>query len=390
MEEFFKHLGLTDWPFAVVPRREHCTFIADRITFKEDIEDLVRSLSRRDTSSIHVLWSWFGAGKTHSLYYLANEANRTSEQPILPPFPLRPVYTEFPKGTRNFVDLYRVFMANLEVNAVVEAFLEVSTSPHGPALQRELLVRTPDLEATLRTLELGTPQQQAAAIRWLRGDVLPISEFRAIGISRKIDSTQQAVETLSIVLQLLREAAVLRHRGGERVIWMIDEYQRIEKAGRRALDEIGTGFHSLFNANPTGLSLVFSFSGHPDSRNLPDWFSPELRDRIGTTKVLVLPPMQPSDSLVFVKDVLTHFRTPNAKVSSPYYPFTKSACEVIFDHLEKKKVELRPRTIIHAFNAVLESADSKIEKGVIQEISPEFALETLAEYATMSDEWGNH
>ena len=102
---FYQHLHLSQWPFAVVPRPEYCTFIAGRPQLKADIADLLRALSRRDTSSIHVLWSSFGAGKTHSLYYIASEARGACAKP--PAMDMVPIYTEFPEQVRGFVDLYR-------------------------------------------------------------------------------------------------------------------------------------------------------------------------------------------------------------------------------------------------------------------------------------------
>ena len=68
------HLCLQRWPFVVVPSPDLCDFIADREQFREDIEKLLRNLSRQSASSIHPIWSWFGAGKTHTLYYLSNRA----------------------------------------------------------------------------------------------------------------------------------------------------------------------------------------------------------------------------------------------------------------------------------------------------------------------------
>jgi len=72
MSESYGHLGLRRWPFPVVPQREHCTFIAAREHLRKDVDGLIDTLSRRDTSSIHLFWSWFGAGKTHTLFYVAN------------------------------------------------------------------------------------------------------------------------------------------------------------------------------------------------------------------------------------------------------------------------------------------------------------------------------
>jgi hypothetical protein len=80
MEYRFRHLGLTRWPFPVVPDLAFSTFMADRKQLKADIDDLLRVLCRRDTSSIHLLWAWFGAGKTHSLYYLVSCDNSSGLQ----------------------------------------------------------------------------------------------------------------------------------------------------------------------------------------------------------------------------------------------------------------------------------------------------------------------
>ena len=118
MDGFFRHLGLTAWPFSVVPRPEHCTFIAGRPALRDDIAALLRNLSRKDTSSIHMLWSWFGAGKTHSLFYLANEARRLAA--ASPPVTLTAVYTEFPKGLRSFMELYKSFASSLDPEFVTD------------------------------------------------------------------------------------------------------------------------------------------------------------------------------------------------------------------------------------------------------------------------------
>ena len=73
----FDHLCLRRWPFVVVPEPSLCNFMADREQFRADLEKLLRSLSRQNASSIHPIWSWFGAGKTHTLYYLSNRPRRT-------------------------------------------------------------------------------------------------------------------------------------------------------------------------------------------------------------------------------------------------------------------------------------------------------------------------
>jgi len=372
----FDHLGLTRWPFSIVPDREFCVFVADRKQLRSEILDMLANLSRRDSSSIQLFWAWFGAGKTHSLYYLAHKAAEITKQ--VSNNILHVVYSEFPKGARNFLDLYRSFVIGLDTEVLADAFLEVSTCKDADRLRKELMTASPDLSRALHVMVTGESQDQLIATRWLRADNLPISEFRKIGISQKISSTEEATRIMAALIDLLIVAARSIGRPGCRILWLLDEYQRIEKAGARGLDEINTGLHSTFNACPNGLSLFLSFSGKPQANSLPGWFSRELRDRIGRTKIMVLPPMLSEESLEFVKDVLTQFRAPGDEHSSPYFPFTEAACKAILEEIQKRD-ELKPRAIMHAFSAVLEEADRKIESGEIKVISREFANQVLSE-----------
>lgn len=379
----YYHLALTRWPFPVVPEREFCTFIADRQQLRSDAADLLITLSRRNTSSIHLFWAWFGAGKTHTLFYLANQAaaiSKQNSQNIL-----YTVYTEFPKAARSFLDLYRAFVTNLDVDVLIEASQEIYTCTDSDRLHREMMLASPDLANALQVMVTGKSQDQVTAMRWLRAESLPISEFRKAGISQKINSVEEAIRILTALIELLTVAARCQGHPGCRVMWMLDEFQRIEQTGSRTRDEINTGLHSTFNACPNGLSLFLSFSGKPQSNNLPPWFSRELRDRIGRTKVMILPPMLPQEALGFVRDILTQLRVPELAQLSPYFPFSEEACKAIIDEVQKKD-ELKPRAIMHAFNAVLQEADPKIEANAMNVISPEFARQVLSAYIVLRDD----
>jgi len=379
---YFSHLGLIQWPFSVVPRPEHCTFVAGRKPLRDDIYDLLRALSRRDTSSIQVLWSWFGAGKTHALFYLAHQAVMLNDQQ--PAVSITPIYTEFPKSARTFVDLYRSFAPRLDVARIVEDYLEVTTSPYCEIFVAELGSVCPDLASALRVMSIQEGLPKTIATRWLRGENVTLHDLRGIGISQRITTTDQAVQVLSMTIQILVAAAKSRGLQGARLLWLIDEFQRVARSGPKAIGDVNVGLHSLFNACPTGLTPVLSFSGSPDEKNLPDWFSRELRDRIGATRVMVLPPLQPDQALIFVKDVLAHFRPDGYEPPSEYFPFSQSACAAVISHL-LQQASLLPRILMHAFNAVLEAADPLIEGGELGSITPEFASKVLSEYVIVSD-----
>lgn len=66
----YPHLGLLEWPFRVVPDESFYSFMADREQLVSDIRTLLRNLSRRSASSMHLMWAWSGAGKTHTLRHM--------------------------------------------------------------------------------------------------------------------------------------------------------------------------------------------------------------------------------------------------------------------------------------------------------------------------------
>ena len=374
----YPHLRLTRWPFPAVPQQEFCDFIADRRRLRDDIDGLLSTLARQDTSSIHLVWSWFGAGKTHTLFYLANRANSGNSSTRR----LRAVYSEFPKAARSFVDLYRAFAAGLDSDELIDAYLEIATAPSAREFERAMMGVSPDLITALRVLAMGTANDQITALRWIRGDALGTSEFRRVGIAQRIATSEEASRILAAIIHLFSLAAESAGRGISRVLWMLDEFQRIESLSPRLRQEVSTGLHSTFNAAPTGLSIVLSFSGKPEE-SLPSWLTPELRDRIGRTKVLLLPPMTEEEALGFVKDVLSRFRIPEYSAMDPFFPFTEASCRSIIEDIHTHE-ELKPRSIMLAFGAVLQEADRPIEQRKFETISPQIAKGVLRDYARTS------
>lgn len=224
-----EHLGLKRWPFPVVPEPDFCDFIADRRKLRDELDKLLRALSRQDASSIHLLWSWFGAGKTHTLHYIAKRVALLHRQGG---GGLHTVYSEFPKSARSFLDLYKGFALGLDIDALIEAYLEISTSPDAARYQRELLTTSPDLVNDLQVIVTGRPADQVTATRWLRGDALPVSQFRKVGISQKISSSEEASRILTALVRLLSIAAHSRNRSYSRVIWLLDEFRSLDQGDR--------------------------------------------------------------------------------------------------------------------------------------------------------------
>lgn len=296
---------------------------------------------------------------------------------------LFPIYTEFPKGARGFLDLYRSFAFQLDPEWLVDAYLEITTSKDGSRLERDLMLASPDLSTGLKMLATGTAQEQLLVIRWVRGEALPASEFRKVGISRKIGSAEEATSLITAIVGLLRTAALLRGKPGCNVVWLIDEFQRVERTGKKTLEEVNAGLHSTFNSLPNSLALFLSFSDKPKD-HLPPWFSPELRDRIGPTRIMILPPMQTQEAKIFIADVLAHFRSDGNSANNAYSPFTEDACDAIIQKI-RMQADLKPRHLMGAFSAVLEQAEPRFLEGSMKAIDKRFVDDALREYVFLEE-----
>ena len=230
----FPHLRLTDWPFSVVPQPDSCDYIANRDHLRSDIQELVDALSRRNVSNIHILWAWFGAGKTHSMYFIRNLALQEHDS-----FGrlrgLVPVYSEFPREPTGFLDVYRTFSSAIDLNLLRDSFFELSTGKHADTFGARLRSVSIDLHNALHTLATGEDSNRAIAERWLRGQRLPVAEFRKAGISGHISSVEQAITTFAKIIEVLAQARQALGARVGRVVWLLDEFQRIAGAAPKVL-----------------------------------------------------------------------------------------------------------------------------------------------------------
>lgn len=370
------HLHLRDWPFTVVPKDEHCFFLADRVQVREDITALFRHLTRKDSSTIHVLWAYYGAGKTHTLKFISHSCRSQHSKFI-------PVYIEFPKETRSFLDLYVAFIERFETSVLQEIFLEVFTSPKKEEASRKLQQDFPDLFNAMSILSQGRADQVALANFWLRGQNLPMKDLRTVNITTRLDSAEKALKVVTWIITLMlwaNESSLT----SPRLLWMIDEFQRISKCRKPTQDEINGCLQSIYNRCPSSFSLFLSFSGEP-AKIMPHWLSKEIADRIGLEKVMVLPPLNSDEAKIFIRDLIGNFRDSSDNIPNPYFPFSEIAITRIIE-VVSQKARLKPRTIMQACDVVLEEADQLIESGKLTLIEADFVSDVLKERSFVETE----
>jgi len=376
----YPHLNLIDWPFRTVPDENDerlCSYIGDREQLNSDVKTLLRNLSRRPVSSMHLMWAWFGAGKTHTLFHIKYLCKTEFKNLI-------PVYIEFPKAAKNFLDIYKAFISKLDMDIIDDIYSNI----YGDKVQRDLHYDFPDLSNALTLRIGGTEVQRDIVNRWLRAECKELRILRLASISKPIQTGEDCIK---VIFWILRLVSLSKSDSPLRIIWMIDEFQRIEDCRIPTQEEINSCLHSTFNRCPNFLSIIISFSGYPEEKKLPSWLSMELRDRMDI-KPLLLPPLSKEESFKFIQDVLQHFRNPETTISNVFFPFKEQSVRKILDLIEekakksKRRDQPKPRTIMEFFNKVLEEAEPKIENKEIETIDVAFVDEILKDISLLKEE----
>lgn len=366
----YPHLGLRDWPFRIVPEPEFCDFLADRAILRKEVEDLLGSLENRPTSHIQLIWSWYGAGKTHTVYYLANQCSKKHRR-------LLPVYTELPRDAKGFVDLYKVVVGQIPTESIVDAFLEFTTGPREkPAFGHTL---DPDLSAALTQAALGNRPTKVLLGQWLLGNPLPQSSQRELGVGMRINTTEKCAVVMADLVSLLAPRRPLSGEGlstPTRLIWIVDEVQRVEDLSPSARQSVLSGIVGVFNRSPTGLTILLSYTGAPSEGSLPDWITDDLKDRIGLERPMLLPPLRSDEAMILIQELLAHFRLPEPAHHGVFYPFDRAAIEALVRALAKNG-DLKPRSIMETLDASLRHLEPRLRSGKLSIITVGALRESL-------------
>ena len=341
----WEHLFLREWPFRYTPNAQFSQVWAGRASLKSDVDRLIWNWSRQDRSSIHLLWAELGSGKTHTLMHIKNRCSSDKSLRI------HAIYSVMPKQLKSFLEVYQAIMAGFEVELLSQMYLAVVRKlGDSRRAAREIFPEIPDVGVALVAVQSDGANQRMLVTSWLRGGRgLTPRQLNSLGVTRNIKTTDEAVAVLTGVVRLVSSGPTY-----QRLLIMLDEYQRVGLFKRAVGLDINTGLQTLYDAsNNMSLLLSFGFNSEGFVRNL---LSPELLSRQDPQR-LSMPLLSPEDARVFLADLLRAFRSnppPN-----PWYPFDQESVSTTISVLSAKG-KITPRKLMKTFDALLQRADYDI------------------------------
>lgn len=332
-------LNLKAWPFQIVPDEGFARIWAGRRRTKKQVDQLLSKMQMAPRSGLRFLWANFGMGKTHTLLHLRHLCSETGNALI-------PVYAVLPSKPAGFLDVYRAVVSELPFDFLGEQLIRVGSGLPGGVALHPIFARTPGVVSALLAMRGGDIERVTAARQWLTAQPgLGVRDLRTIGVTYRIKTAEDAILTLTALTRL---ASYSPNKPSKLVI-LFDEYQRLGALTPSTRNDINAGVHAFFNANPTGLEMMLTFSfGHQD--NIKFMLNDELRSR-AEPQTLSLDVLTQEEAFEFVEDLLSHFRIDPAPTTT--YPFSAAGAQEVIRYIASKKA-LTPRRLMLHCNHVLE------------------------------------
>jgi hypothetical protein len=158
------------------------------------------------------------------------------------------------------------------------------------------------------------------------------------------------------------------------VVVLIDEFQRVGELNQRALNQVNQGIHTLFNGNPSRLSLVLSMS-FGRAENVKYHLTDEVRSRVDPEHIQ-LDHLTDAEVRIFAADLLAAYRLPGGPDDS-LAPFSEEAVDAVAKVLQP--IGATPRRVMQALGRVLEDAleDGPLLERVVSADQARRSLERL-------------
>jgi hypothetical protein len=334
----YENFNLKAWPFQTVPDPDFAKIWAGRKQTKLQLDALLRKMQLVPKSSLYLLWANFGMGKTHTLLHIQHLCSQTKGVLI-------PVYAVMPNKPAAFLDVYREIVASLPFDYLGDQIIRVGSSSPGGVSLNPMFAKSPGVVNALLALRKGEIESTTAALQWLKAQPgLSGTDMRQIGVTYRIKTAEDAIHALSALTKL----ATYKVNPNARLVILIDEYQRIEELKPSVRNEINAGLHAYFNAHPTGLALMMSFS-FGKKENVAFLLSNELKSR-AEPEALNLDVLNPGQAAEFLSDLLAQFRLRSDDRWA--FPFSPQAINALIQHISRKKA-LTPRRVMLYANHIL-------------------------------------
>jgi hypothetical protein len=365
-----------EWPFQTHPGEEAAAIWADRKELLRQMNRLLEDAVELSPSTVHPLWGWWGAGKTHTLKYLAIQG-RKMEKPCFS------VYVELPVECRSFRGFYTAVWNGLasEQRILGDLFLEV----HNEVLRgnkhdfiSKICPQLPDFYKAMYYLFSPGSQYEDKARIWLSGEKLDSKvkkDLEMIGLSTFIDTDERAIVAVQSLIQM-----VAASRKWSRFLLLVDEFQRLSRLTSNYRANFQIALDRLFNGCPKHLTMILAYSARSQDR-IERLVSGGLHSRMGAKERLSVGLLEKDEAVTFLKELFAAYRdSSSGDEGNPFFPFDEDAIRYIINAMDAKGWHLKPRNLIEVVGRIAKDGrdDIRSRKDSLSEATARKHIEIIA------------
>ncbi|MFW9889707.1 MAG: hypothetical protein ACFFER_16075, partial [Candidatus Thorarchaeota archaeon] len=174
-----------------------------------------------------------------------------------------------------------------------------------------------------------------------------------VGLNTRINGETRAVSAIASIVRLVAKFPHTR-----KLVWLLDESQRINDLRPKQKSAIQSGIQSCFNQCPVALSILPAYSGRQPEK-IEDILSRALISRVGTSRRVSISRMSAEDAKEFIEQLFEAFR-PNGYSGEKYFPFSEAAIDYILRTLEDEHWYMKPRNIMKILESVVEDHEESL------------------------------
>jgi hypothetical protein len=341
----YDELNLKECPFRTAADENFASVWAGRPKTKLHLDRMLKKMPMIPKSGLHVFWANFGMGKTHTLFYLKYRCSLTKGLII-------PIYAVMPKRSTGFLELYReivqAFLSADMRDYLGKQLVDLGQNSRGASVAlHPIFSKSSGVVKALLAIRNGDIEETTTAMQWLTAQPgLPGSATKAIGVNYRIKTQEDAINALSALVNL----AIWGGTQQKQLLLMIDEFQRVGELRSNIISQVNSSLHTVFNAHPTGLQLLLTFSCG-NKENVSYLLSSELKSRAELQPVH-LDILNREEAVEFLTDLLGQFRINKIEDDHLLYPFSRAAVDTMMLIIGEKK-NLTPRRIMLYANQAL-------------------------------------
>jgi hypothetical protein len=194
---------------------------------------------------------------------------------------------------------------------------------------------------------------------WLQGVKLGKRERNFIGVMKNIQNDQEAVQTLSGIVNVFTSEKSTRNkppRAG--LTWILDDCHVLFASPPKQQRLVQHGIRDSIDAVPVGMLIILSWAT-TDVQKIQQGLISDLKTVSGHS-IVTVPVLSKENACIFIENLINSEEFKRDDISDNFYPYTQRSIRRAINLISNRGIDLLPRNVIKCFDHFTNEAQKEI------------------------------